>query len=121
MLEKTKKSILGYQLLIAEDYSSKEEIINKVKIKISSLELLDGDEEADESIKVLKNFLKNCEIYQKKIDRLDTKENFYTDVLRKTQKKESRQYILDKLNDIDNEKTKFLWKEKDTHTSPKMK
>jgi hypothetical protein len=108
MLEKTKKSILGYQFLIAEDYSSKEEIINKVKIRISSLELLDGDEEAEESIKVLKNFLKNCDLHQKKLDKLDGKENFYIDALRNTQKKQNREYILDKLNDIDNEKTKFL-------------
>ena len=108
MLEKTKKSILGYQFLIAEDYSSKEEIINKVKIRISSLDLLDGDEEAEESIRVLKNFLKNCEIYQKKLDKLDDKENLYIGALRNTKQKENRHYILDKLNELDNEKTKFL-------------
>jgi hypothetical protein len=108
MLEKTKKSILGYQFLIAEDFSSKEEIIDKIKLRIAKLELLDDDEDALESIRILKNFLKNCQIHQKKLDKIDSKENFYMDVLKNLKKSEQKQYILDKLDELDNEKTKFL-------------
>jgi hypothetical protein len=108
MLEKTKKSILGYQFLIAEDFSSKEEIIDKIKLRIAKLELLDDDEDAIESIRILKNFLKNCQIHQKKLDKIDSKENFYMDVLKNLKKNEQKQYILDKLDELDNEKTKFL-------------
>jgi hypothetical protein len=108
MLEKTKKSILGYQFLIAEDFSSKEEIMDKIKLRIAKLELLDDDEDAIESIRILKNFLKNCQIHQKKLDKIDSKENFYMDVLKNLKKSEQKQYILDKLDELDNEKTKFL-------------
>jgi len=108
MLEKTKKSILGYQFLIAEDFSSKEEIMDKIKLRRAKLELLDDDEDAIESIRILKNFLKNCQIHQKKLDKIDSKENFYMDVLKNLKKSEQKQYILDKLDELDNEKTKFL-------------
>ena len=37
LVDKTKVSIYGLQVLIAEDYSSKEEIMDKVKAKIVSL------------------------------------------------------------------------------------
>ena len=108
MLENTRKSILGYQFLIAEDFSSKEEVISKVKYRISNLELLDDDYEAVESVKLLKKFLKDCGLHQKKIDRLENKEDFYYSALMNMQNKEQKNYIIHKLNELDNEKIKFL-------------
>jgi dTDP-4-amino-4,6-dideoxygalactose transaminase len=108
MIENTKKSILGYQLLIAEDFSTKDEVISKVKYRISRLQLLEDDEEAIESIKILNKFLKDCELYNKKMEKLEDKENIFLNVLRTTDKKEQREYILNKLKEIDNEKINFV-------------
>lgn len=108
LVEKTKASIYGLQVLIAEDYSSKQEIEEKVKVKISNLKLLDDDSEARESIKLLQTFLKDCMEQGKKIKKLELKESLYEDALRKSTTPHSRQFILQKLQDIDTDKTKFL-------------
>lgn len=101
-------SIYGLQVLIAEDYSSKQEIEEKVKAKISNLQLLDDDSEARESIKLLQSFLKDCTAQGKKINKLELKESIYEDALRSSTNEHSRKFILQKLQDIDTDKTKFL-------------
>jgi hypothetical protein len=108
LVEKTKISIYGLQVLIAEDYSSKQEIEEKVKAKISNLQLLDDDDEAKESIKLLQSFLKDCVEQGKKINKLELKESIYEDALRKSNSPHSREFILQKLQNIDTDKTKFL-------------
>jgi hypothetical protein len=108
LVEKTKLSIYGLQVLIAEDYSSKQEIMDKVKAKISNLQLLDDDNEAIESINLLQTFLKKCIEQGKKINKLEQKELIYEEALRNTNSTHSREFILKKLQNIDTDKTKFL-------------
>jgi lipoate-protein ligase A len=108
LIDKTKASIYGLQVLIAEDYSSKQEIEEKVKAKITNLELLDEDYEAIESIKLLQAFLKDCYKQTKKLDKLEQKELIYEDALRNSNSTHSREFILKKLQDIDTDKNKFL-------------
>ena len=106
LVEKTKSSIYGLQVLIAEDYSSKQEIEQKIKAKIINLQLLDDDNEARESIKLLKSFLLDCVQQGKKINKLELKESIYEDALRNSNSPQSRK--LQKLEDIDTDKNKFL-------------
>jgi hypothetical protein len=108
LVDKTKASIYGLQVLIAEDYSSKQEIMDKVKAKISNLQLLDDDIEAIESINLLQAFLKDCIEQGKKINKLDLKESIYEDALRSSNNPHTREFILKKLQNIDTDKTKFL-------------
>jgi hypothetical protein len=108
LLDKTKASIYGLQVLIAEDYSSKQEIMDKVKAKISNLQLLDDDNEAIESINLLQTFLKECIEQGKKINKLEHKELIYEEALRNTNSTHTREFILKKLQNIDTDKTKFL-------------
>ena len=108
LVEKTKASIYGLQVLIAEDYSSKQEIEQKIKAKIINLQLLDDDNEARESIKLLKSFLLDCVQQGKKINKLEIKEAIYEDALRNSNSPQSRKLILQKLEDIDTDKNKFL-------------
>lgn len=108
LVEKTKSSIYGLQVLIAEDYSSKQEIEDKVKAKISNLQLLDDEDEARESIKLLQAFLKDCVEQGKKIKKLELKESIYENALWSTNSSHTRKFILQKLEDIDTDKTKFL-------------
>ena len=108
LVEKTKVSIYGLQVLIAEDYSSRQEIEDKVKAKISNLQLLDDDIEARESIKLLQSFLKDCIEQGKKINKLEQKELIYEDALRGSNNTHTRDFILKKLQNIDTDKTKFL-------------
>jgi hypothetical protein len=108
LVEKTKSSIYGLQVLIAEDYSSKQEIEQKIKAKIINLQLLDDDNEARESINLLQAFLKDCVQQGKKINKLELKESIYEDALRNTNSTHTREFILKKLQDIDTDKTKFL-------------
>lgn len=108
LVEKTKASIYGLQVLIADDFATKADIEAKVMAKISNLELLDDDSEAKESIKLLQEFLKDCNRQSKKINKLELKESIYEDALRNTTSPHSREYILKKLEEIDTDKTKFL-------------
>jgi hypothetical protein len=108
LVEKTKSSIYGLQVLIAEDYSSKQEIMDKVKAKISNLQLLDDENEARESINLLQAFLKDCIEQGKKIKKLELKEKIYEDALFSTDSSQTRKFILQKLEDIDTDKNKFL-------------
>jgi len=124
LVDKTKVSIYGLQVLIAEDYSSKEEIMDKVKAKISNLQLLDDEDDARESIKLLQAFLKDCIEQGKKIKKLELKEKIYEDALFIANSSQTRKLILQKLEDIDTDKNKFLWKNKEEvnlPTSQKMK
>jgi len=124
LVDKTKVSIYGLQVLIAEDYSSKEEIMDKVKAKISNLQLLDDEDDARESIKLLQAFLKDCIEQGKKIKKLELKEKIYEDALFSANSSQTRKLILQKLEDIDTDKNKFLWKNKEEvnlPTSQKMK
>jgi len=108
LVDKTKVSIYGLQVLIAEDYSSKEEIMDKVKAKISNLQLLDDEDDARESIKLLQAFLKDCIEQGKKIKKLELKEKIYEDALFSANSSQTRKLILQKLEDIDTDKNKFL-------------
>jgi hypoxanthine phosphoribosyltransferase len=108
LVDKTKVSIYGLQVLIAEDYSSKEEIMDKVKAKISNLQLLDDEDDARESIKLLQAFLKDCIEQGKKIKKLELKEKIYEDALFIANSSQTRKLILQKLEDIDTDKNKFL-------------
>jgi hypoxanthine phosphoribosyltransferase len=108
LVEKTKASIYGLQVLIAEDYSSKQEIEDKVKAKISNLQLLDDEDDARESIKLLQAFLKDCIEQGKKMKKLELKEKIYEDALFSANSSQTRKYILQKLEDIDTDKNKFL-------------
>jgi hypothetical protein len=108
LLENTKKSIYGLQVLIAEDFSSKDEIRQKVIDKIQRLQLLDDDAEAIESVSLLKRFLQDCKKQNDKLNKLENKELIYEDALRNTEAKHQREFILKKLQEIDTDKTKFL-------------
>jgi hypothetical protein len=108
LVEKTKASIYGLQVLIAEDYSSKQEIMDKVKAKINNLQLLDDEDDVIESINLLQAFLKDCIEQGKKINKLEQKELIYEEALRNTNSTHSREFILKKLQNIDTDKTKFL-------------
>ena len=108
LVDKTKVSIYGLQVLIAEDYSSKEEIMDKVKAKISNLQLLDDEDDARESIKLLQAFLKDCIEQGKKMKKLELKEKIYEDALFSANSSQTRKFILQKLEDIDTDKNKFL-------------
>ena len=108
LVDKTKVSIYGLQVLIAEDYSSKEEIMDKVKAKISNLQLLDDEDDARESVKLLQAFLKDCIEQGKKMKKLELKEKIYEDALFSANSSQTRKYILQKLEDIDTDKNKFL-------------
>jgi hypothetical protein len=90
LVEKTKLSIYGLQVLIAEDYSSKQEIMDKVKAKISNLQLLDDDNEAIESINLLQAFLKECIEQGKKINKLEQKEHKFYPLKRVHSKKATK-------------------------------
>jgi hypoxanthine phosphoribosyltransferase len=108
LVDKTKVSIYGLQVLIAEDYSSKEEIMDKVKAKISNLQLIDDEDDARESIKLLQAFLKDCIEQGKKMKKLELKEKIYEDALFSANSSQTRKFILQKLEDIDTDKNKFL-------------
>lgn len=111
LIEKTKQSIEGLQLLVVDDFSAKSEIEKKVKEKIEKLELLDDDNEAIEAIRLFKNFLKDCYKHSQKLNKLEQKELLYENALRgvnTTNAMHSREFILKKLQEIDTDKTKFL-------------
>lgn len=107
LVENTRNSISGLKELLADDFSSRSEIEQKVKQKIGSLELLDDDDEAVEAIKLLNNFLVECERFAKKLSKLQLKESIYEDALKATQAEQHRDFILKKLEEIDKEKRQF--------------
>jgi spore coat polysaccharide biosynthesis predicted glycosyltransferase SpsG len=110
LIEKTKQSIEGLQLLVVDDLSVKSEIEKKVKEKIEKLELLDDDDEAIEAIRLFKIFLKDCYKHSLKLNKLEEKELLYENVLRGTRgtSMHQREFILKKLQEIDTDKNKFL-------------
>lgn len=108
LIEKTKQSIEGLQLLVVDDISTKSEIEKKVKEKIEKLELLDDDDDAVEAVRLLKNFLKDCDKQSQKLNKLEQKEMLYENALRGTTSVQQREFILKKLQEIDTDKTKFL-------------
>jgi len=108
MIENTKNTIAGLKIILAEDFSSRREIEEKIKIKLSKLELLDDDDEAIEASRLLKNLLIECQNHSKKLNKLELKESIYEDALRGTQAQHQREYILRKLEEIDKEKQTFI-------------
>jgi hypothetical protein len=107
ILQNTKSTIEGLIVLLEEDFSSRSEIEEKVKLKIEHLELLDDDDEAIKSVAILKKFLSDCEKHSKKLNKLQLKESIYEDALRKTNADHNRTIILEKLSEIGKEKQKF--------------
>jgi len=101
-------TISGLKVILSEDFSSRREIEEKVKLKLSKLELLDDDEEAIEASRLLKSFLSECEKHSKKLNKLELKESIYEDALRGTQAQHQREFILRKLEEIDKEKQTFI-------------
>ena len=73
LVENTRNTISGLKVLLAEDFSSRREIEEKVKLKLGKLELLDDDEEAVEASTLLKNFLIECQKHSKKLNKLELK------------------------------------------------
>jgi hypothetical protein len=108
LVENTRNTISGLKVILAEDFSSRREIEEKVKLKLGKLELLDDDEEAVEASTLLKNFLIECQKHSKKLNKLELKESIYEDALRGTQAQHQREYILRKLEEIDKEKQTFI-------------
>lgn len=108
LVEKTRNTISGLKVLLADDFSSRREIEEKVKLKIEQLELLDDDEAAIESVQMLRSFLIECNNHAKKINKLELKESIYEDALRGAKAEHQREFIIRKLSEIDNEKQTFL-------------
>jgi hypothetical protein len=108
LVENTRNTISGLKVILSEDFSSRREIEEKVKLKLSKLELLDDDEEAVQASRLLKDFLIECDRHSKKLNKLELKESIYEDALRATQAQHQREFILRKLEEIDKEKQTFI-------------
>lgn len=108
LVENTRNTISGLKVILAEDFSSRREIEETIKKEIEELELLGSDEDALESISLFKSFFVDCDKHAKKLNKLELKESIYEDALRGTQAQQQREYILRKLEEIDNEKQNFI-------------
>jgi len=108
LVEKTTNTISGFKFILSEDFSFKNEIEEKVKVKLSKLKIFDDDEEAIEASRLLKNFLIECQNHSKKLNKLELKESIYIDAFSGTQAQHQREYILRKLEEIDKEKQTFI-------------
>jgi hypothetical protein len=103
------KSIEGLRMLLEEDPIGKSEIEGILKRRIDGLDELaeDGDEEAREYAKTLRNLLRESFKHGGKISKLEEQEEMYIDMLRRTNKQSTRTLILKKLEDIDKQKKSF--------------
>jgi len=108
IVENTRNTISGLKVILADDFKSRREIEEKVKAQISELELLDDDNDAIESVRLLKNFLVDCEKHSRKLNKLELKESIYEDALSKSNAEHQRSFILSKLEEIKKEKFIFL-------------
>jgi len=103
------KSIEGLRMLLEEDPIGKFEIEGILKRRIDGLDELveDGDEEAREYAKTLRNLLRESLKYGGKISKLEQQEETYVNLLRKTKNLSNRTLIIKKLEDIDKQKKSF--------------
>jgi hypothetical protein len=103
------KSIEGLRMLLEEDTIGKSEIEGILKRRIDGLEQLaeDGDEEAREYAKTLRNLLRESFKHGGKISKLEEQEETYINLLRKTKNQANRTLIIKKLEDIDKQKKSF--------------
>lgn len=106
--ENTQAVIEGLKSLLEDDITAKQEIENKVRQKIETLELLDDDDDAIEAKKLLVKFLHDCDKYSKKVDKLQLKESIYETALVNTKNEQNRSLILQKLAEIDKDKKTFV-------------
>jgi hypothetical protein len=103
------KSIEGLRMLLEEDELGKHKIEEVVKKRINGLDELaeDGDLEAQEYAKGLRNLLRESFKHGGKISKLEEQEKTYMNLLRKTQNQANRTLIIKKLEDIDKQKKSF--------------
>jgi hypothetical protein len=103
------KSIEGLRMLLEEDPIGKFEIEGILKRRIDGLDELaeDGDEEAREYAKTLRNLLRESLKHAGKISKLEQQEETYVNLLRKTKNLSNRTLIIKKLEDIDKQKKSF--------------
>jgi hypothetical protein len=103
------KSIEGLRMLLEEDPIGKFEIEGILKRRIDGLDELaeDGDEEAKEYAKTLRNLLRESFKHSGKISKLEEQEETYVNLLRKTKNQSNRTLIIKKLEDIDKQKKSF--------------
>ena len=109
LVESVKKSIDGLRMLLEEEPTEKQKIEEIIKKRIQGLDELaeDGDEEARQSARMLRNLLRESFKHGGRISKLEQQEEVYSNMLRKTKKQADRALIIKKLEDIDKQKKSF--------------
>jgi hypothetical protein len=104
-----KNSLEGLKILIEDEPELKSSIEEKVKKRIDALDILaeDGDESAIKASKIMKDFLKESFKFGGKIKKREADEEFYENALRNAKRQSDREYFIKKLNELDNQKTRF--------------
>jgi hypothetical protein len=108
-LKGIRASIEGLKMLIEDEPELKPTIEEKVKKRITGLDVLaeDGDEGAAEASKMMRAYLKESFKFGGKVKKMQEDEEFYEKALRNAKRKSDRDYFLKKLNELDNQKARF--------------
>ena len=100
LIEKLKRQIRAYKMLVEDDYEIKYELEQKVKNKIKEFEH-HHDEVSKDSARLLREFLRSSFAHGGRIDQLNEKKKMYESALSNTSSPAQKEYYIKKINELD--------------------